>query len=72
MGDVVNLNQYRKQSERAAKEQRAAANRARTGQTKADRQSGREETVRRDAALDAKKLEGPRGDDRSPDEPDRA
>ena len=39
MGDVVNLNQFRKKRDRAAKAQRRAANRARTGRTKAEEAS---------------------------------
>jgi len=72
MGDVVNLNQCRKRAERAAKEQRAAANRARTGQTKADRLTIRDDAARRDSTLDAKRLDEKRGHDRSPDDPERS
>lgn len=72
MGDVVNLNQYRKRAERATKEIRAAASRARTGQTKADRLSNREEAARRDAALDSKKRDDKRRPDRPSDEPERS
>lgn len=72
MGDVVNLNQYRKRAERAARDQRAAANRMRTGQTKADRLSKREEAARQDAALDAKKIDDEPGPGRSSDEPERS
>ena len=72
MGDVVNLNQYRKRAERAAKELRAAANRARTGQTKVERVSNREEAARRDATLDSKKIDDKRRPDRPSDEPERS
>ena len=46
MGDVVNLNQFRKKRDRAAKAQQRAANRARTGRTKAERQATQAEAVR--------------------------
>ncbi|ACI99244.1 DUF4169 family protein [Rhodospirillum centenum] len=37
MGEVVNLNRYRKQRSRAEREKEAAANRAKHGRTKAER-----------------------------------
>ncbi len=72
MGDVVNLNQYRKKAERADKEQRAALNRARTGRTKADRQATRNEAERRDSGLEGKQLDRNSGKDRPDDDPERA
>ena len=56
MGDVVNLNQFRKKRERAAKAQKRAANRARSGRTKAERQVTQAEAARGDAALDSKRI----------------
>jgi hypothetical protein len=48
MGDVVNLNQWRKRKERQAAEDQAAANRAKFGQTKAERQRSAAECERAD------------------------
>ena len=57
MGDVVNLNQFRKKHERAAKAQGRAANRARSGRTKAERQVTLAEAARGDATLDGKRID---------------
>ena len=64
MGDVVNLNQFRKKRDRAAKAQQRAANRARTGRTKTERQITQAEGARGDAGLDGKRI------DHEPDEPE--
>jgi len=53
MGDVINLNKYRKQREREAEKRQAEANRLKHGETKASRsQRGKKR------ALDDKQLEG--------------
>ena len=57
MGDVVNLNQFRKKRDRAAKAQKRAANRARTGRTEAERQATQAEAARGDGALDGKRID---------------
>lgn len=74
MGDVVNLNQFRKKRERAEKAQRRAANRARSGRSKAEKRVTQAEGTRGDAVLDGKRLDhdadepegsgkrGPKGD----------
>ena len=74
MGDVVNLNQFRKKRERAEKAQKRAANRARSGRTKTEKQVTQVEGTRGDAVLDGKRLDhdadepegggrrGPKGD----------
>ncbi|MSO75013.1 MAG: DUF4169 family protein [Alphaproteobacteria bacterium] len=72
MGDVVNLNQFRKKAERAEKEQRAATNRARTGCTKAERQSNQIKTERRDSGHKGKKLDRDHHADRPDDDPEPA
>jgi hypothetical protein len=72
MGDVVNLNQYRKKVQRAEKEQRAAVNRARSGRTRAERLASRGETERRDAVLDRSKLESETSSEHPDDDPERA
>ena len=72
MGDVVNLNQYRKKAQRAEKEQRAAVNRARTGRTKSDRRASRGEAERRDSAMDGNKLDSEANANRPDDDPEPA
>jgi len=64
MGDVVNLNQFRKKRDRAVKAQQRAVNRARTGRTKADRQMTQAEAAQGESALDGKRI------DHAPDEPE--
>ena len=68
MGDVVNLNQFRKKRERAAKAQKRAARRAKSGRTKAERQMTQADAARGDAALDGKRIhhenDEPEGDGR--------
>jgi hypothetical protein len=56
MAPVVNLNRFRKQKARAAKELRAAENRALYGRTKQERQAETAERRRADRALEGKKL----------------
>ncbi len=65
MGDVVNLNQYRKQRERSSRETRAAENRVRHGKSKADRMMHERERARLDQDLQGKQLL----DNTEPDEP---
>lgn len=57
MGDVVNLNQFRKRHERDLKKRRSAENRVRAGRTKADRESTQSESARSDADFDGKRLD---------------
>lgn len=56
MGDVINLNRYRKARARAEKERLAAENRARHGQNRVVRQTAKREEERRVAELDGKRL----------------
>jgi uncharacterized protein DUF4169 len=58
MGDVVNLNRYRKQKERAERERRANEKRARFGIPKAERAKTTAER-----ALETRLLDGARRDD---------
>ena len=58
MGDVINLRQARKAKVRRDKEQVAAANRVKFGQTKADREVRRIEEARADRLLDGSRREG--------------
>ena len=59
MGDVVNLNRFRKERGRAAKARRSVENRARAGRGKAERRATGAEAARTDAALDGKRIERP-------------
>lgn len=59
MGEVVNLNRWRKARARAEAEAHAAANRAAHGRTGAEKARDRQEAARRDAALDGARLESP-------------
>jgi hypothetical protein len=54
---VVNLNRFRKDKKRAAKEQRAAENRILHGRSKSDRRAGDDERRRAEQELDGKKLD---------------
>ena len=57
MASVVNLNRFRKDKERAAKEQHAAENRILHGRSKKDRRAGDDERRRAERELDDKKLD---------------
>ena len=57
MASVVNLNRFRKQKARVAKEQRAAENRALYGRNKQERQAETAERRRADRDLEGKKLD---------------
>ena len=59
MGDVVNLNRFRKAKEKAVREAQAAANRARYGRTKEQRAREKDEAVRTAKDLDSKKIDDP-------------
>lgn len=57
MAEIVNLNRARKAKKRTEKETRAAANRAKFGRTKAQRENDRAEETARDKALDHARLD---------------
>ena len=57
MGNIVNLNQFRKRRERDLKESRAKRNRDTSGQTKADRDALRHELEQRRRELDGKRFD---------------
>ena len=65
MGDVINLNRYRKQKQRAERERRANEKRVRFGIPKSERakSAGR-------AVLEARRLDGARRDERSAERED--
>lgn len=57
MGDVVNLNRFRKARARAVRAQEADANRTRFGRTAADKARDDADAARRKALLDGAKRE---------------
>ena len=59
MGEVVNLNQYRKKRERLERKKAAAANRARFGRRKDDVKRAKRDRDRERAELDGKALSDP-------------
>lgn len=56
MGDVVNLNQYRKERAKHRRRQRAAENQLRMGRGKHDHSDARRAEERRNKELDGKRL----------------
>jgi hypothetical protein len=59
MSEIVNLRQVHKRAERAKREETAAANRAKFGQSKAERAAAKAEADKRRALLDGAKREEP-------------
>ena len=57
MSEIVNLRQARKRAARAVREDVAAANRAKHGQTKAEKASNRADAQKLNSALDGAKRE---------------
>ncbi len=57
MGDVINLNTFRKQRQKAEKGRKAAVNRVKFGRLKADKDLAQAEQDQLDHALDLKKVE---------------
>lgn len=68
MGDVVNLNQYRKQRKRKAEERAARTNRVQRGLTKAERERLRLADRKQADDIDGKKLIDP--EDRESENPE--
>jgi len=62
MGDVVNLRQHRKTVERAKREAEAAANRAKFGRSKAEKQTVKAVESLEERRLDGHRRETPDGD----------
>ena len=58
MADIINLRQARKAKARTDKERVAAANRAKFGQTKAEREVRRAEEARVERLLDGSRRDG--------------
>jgi hypothetical protein len=59
MGDVVNLNRFRKAKEKAEREAQAAANRTRYGRTTDQRAREKDEAARAAKDFDGKKIDDP-------------
>ena len=57
MGDIINLRRVRKEAERAARAENAAANRLAHGQTKVQRELNRKRAERSARDLDAHKID---------------
>lgn len=57
MGDVVNLNQYRKRHARDAARRRADVNRVRSGRTAGERDRALRERERKEKELEEKRLD---------------
>lgn len=57
MGDVINLNRFRKARDKAARGAEADANRRKFGRTKAEKAVEEREDARRKALLDGAKLD---------------
>ncbi len=57
MGDVLNLNRFRKARDRAARTREADANRRKFGRTKAEKALEEQDAARRKALLDGAKLD---------------
>ena len=57
MGDVINLNRFRKARDKAANVQHADANRRKFGRTRAEKAVEESEEARRKALLDGAKLD---------------
>ncbi|KFG91767.1 hypothetical protein BV98_000015 [Sphingobium herbicidovorans NBRC 16415] len=62
MGDIINLRQARKAKARGEKERVAAANRAKFGRTKAERQASLQEEVRQTQRIEGNRRELPEDD----------
>jgi hypothetical protein len=59
MGDVVNLNRFRKRKAKAERQKQAEVNRRLHGRTKAERAREEQQKLRLTRALDGAKLEPP-------------
>lgn len=66
MGDIVNLNRFRKARRRDEQARQAAANRARHGQSKVDKLTAARENELQRRRLDGQRLDDP-GADPDPD-----
>lgn len=63
MGEVVNLNRFRKQAARQEAEAKAAENRVRFGRTGAEKAKDKDEQARAGRTLDGTRIDSSRVDD---------
>lgn len=66
MGDVVNLNQFRKQRSRTTSQKQASENRAKFGRSKDDKTRQIYETDRTSRELDGKQIDKPSSPEDAP------
>jgi len=66
MGDVVNLNQYRKQRSRSASQTRASENRVKFGRTKDEKTRQWRDGERANRDLDGKQIDKPSSPEDAP------
>lgn len=71
VGDVVNLNRFRKRKLREAEQQQAERQRVVHGQTKAEKGAAAAEREHADQALDGHERERPNADEPEADEPEQ-
>jgi hypothetical protein len=71
MGDVINLNKFRKERARQAERKAAGRNRVRFGRSGAEKAAARIEAEREDEALDGKKRKPPATDGTGTTAPDK-
>jgi hypothetical protein len=57
MGDLVNLNRFRKRSEREQEARQAESNRARFGRSKAERKAAKQRAQRANEVLDQHRID---------------
>lgn len=69
MGDVINLNKFRKERRRSAEKRSARDNRVRFGRSGADKAADRHADDRAERTFDGRKLESRDGDDTHPETP---
>lgn len=65
MGDIVNLNKYRKRQQRVEQTKQAAENRVRYGRSKPDRANDRAQQDRQTKDIDGKRLDDHGSDNKS-------
>jgi hypothetical protein len=58
MGDLINLNKFRKRVEKERSEQQAAANRSKFGRTRAEREREEAQSERAREVLDQHQIDG--------------
>lgn len=69
MGDVINLNKFRKERQREAEKRAARENRVRFGRTGADKATDIASLKKAESELDGKKREAPEDDGGTPESP---